>query len=74
MAGAPTELATWAAASAADVIEAVMSGTSIIVKRNGTTVATVTDSVHGSQTFHGIGTAHNYAGGGERFDDFEVTT
>lgn len=40
--------------NAGDVISVVLSGSSIIAKQNGTTIVSVTDSTHLTQTKHGL--------------------
>lgn len=52
-----------------DVVSVVLSGTSIIVKKNGVQVASVTDSFNSTATKHGL---RDY-GGNIRLDDFSVT-
>lgn len=55
-----------------DIVQVVLSGTSITVKRNGATIITVTDSALSTATRHGL-----YASGSPslptRIDDFSVT-
>jgi hypothetical protein len=73
--GTNTAIATGAAVTfvAGDTLSAVLSGTSIIVKRNGTTIVSVTDSTYTTQTKHGL---HAQAPSGSAsfasFDDFSI--
>lgn len=55
-----------------DVIQVVLSGTSIIVKKNGSTIISTTDSTFTTQTKHGLYGA--FAASGVTWDDFSVTT
>lgn len=61
---------------AGDVMTAVMSGNNITVKKNGTTLFSVTDSAHATKTMHGLYNLQS-GGGGAAFgihqDDFSAT-
>lgn len=52
-----------------DVMTVVLSGSSIVVKKNGTTVYSTTDSTYATNTKHGL---RDYSGAG-RYDDFSIT-
>lgn len=71
VAGTVTEIGSAASQRPAsgDTLSVVMSGTSIVVKRNGSTVISLTDSAHTAATKHGL---NNYQTG-TRFDSFDFT-
>lgn len=71
--GGFTSIATCAVGSDGDVLAAVLSGTSVIVKRNGTQIVSVTESTHQSATKHGLRNYFPSFGASELFDDFTVT-
>jgi hypothetical protein len=54
-----------------DVISVILSGSSITVKQNGTTIITTTDSAFSTATKHGLHISGN--DNTARFDDFSVT-
>jgi len=66
-----TSLATPTPANG-DVIDAVLAGTSITVRRNGTNLFTTTDTFQQGGTFHGFG-AQGVGAEACRFDSFTVT-
>jgi hypothetical protein len=63
------QIGTWSGGAAGDVLAVVTSGASITVKRNGSTVATVTDSFNSTATDFGIYTESTAA----RFASFSLT-
>lgn len=74
--GTTTAIATGTAVTFAsgDTLSVVLAGTSITVKRNGTTVASVTDSTFTTQTKHGFYVYAPSVAGLPRFDDFSLTS
>lgn len=65
-----TQMASgWAAFAAGDVMSVVLSGTSINVKKNGTSIGTLTNAFNQTATKHGL---RDYTGT-IRLDDFSVT-
>ena len=76
VAGVATQIAASAGTvtfNTGDVIQVVLAGTSITVKRNGTTIITVTDSTYTTQTKHGLYTIVPSGGTTPlRLDDFSV--
>lgn len=53
-----------------DTISAVLSGTSIILKKNGSTLLSLTDSFNQTATKHGL---RNFNSLASRWDDFSIT-
>ena len=53
-----------------DAVSVVLSGTSIVVKKNGTTVLSTTSSSFQTETKHGL---RNFGATAARFNDFSVT-
>jgi len=74
VAGAFTQLGTDIAVTptAGDVIQAVLSGSSVTIKVNGVQAATATDAFNSTATKHGIGWAQP-TDTTQKFDDFSVS-
>jgi hypothetical protein len=76
VAGVVTVLATGASitVNSGDTLSVELSGTSIIVKRNGSTIVSTTDATYTTQTKHGF-YAYNTTGSptGLRFDNLNIT-
>ena len=67
--GSLTVLASYTTAVALDVMSVTLSGSSLVVKKNGVQVGSFTDSTFPTQTLHGLWANSNNL---TRFDNFSI--